>query len=242
VIRYAAAVALLLAVPVIAQSNNKGANSPIALGPITEIGPENAYVVITHDGASRKLVIGKSTKVAFVGMPEAARKLTVGYGVKGRVKKGKTGELKVTLPIGEPKSLGTDRHSLTEASILAKADNNQDGGIDYVEMSEWIYHSPKHGPDSFSKCDKNQDGLLSLTELPKLLEKVTWWKFSRKTAEEWFKLTDKDQNGSVSVKEFEFLAGKGHAEARFKRADADKNKSLSPTEIAKYVGDQIVIQ
>ena len=157
-IRHAAAVALLLAASAIAQSNNKGANSPIALGPITEIGPENAYVVITHDGASRKLTIGKSTKIAFVGMPEAARKLTVVYGVKGRVKKGKTSELKVTLPIGKPKSLGADRHGLTEATILAKADNNKDGGIDYVEMSEWIYHSPKHGPDSFAKCDQDGDG------------------------------------------------------------------------------------
>ena len=233
-IRYVAAVAFLLAAPAIAQSNNKGANSPIALGPILAIADDKSSIVIRHDGAERRLDIGKKTRIEFVGMPKASQKLSVGYDVKGKMDKGVAKALLLTLPVGEPKSLGDDRVQLTLEQILVKADDNKDGGIDYVEMSTWIYRSPKHGPDHFGKADKNADGIVDLDELPKLMEKVSWWNFSRKTSSEWFTKSDKDTNGSVSMKEFAVIAG-NHLENRFKRADLDKNSQLSQSEFEAYL-------
>ena len=42
---------------------------------------------------------------------------------------------------------------MDEKSIFTTVDENRDSGVDYVEMSRTIYHSPKHGPDKFEKFD-----------------------------------------------------------------------------------------
>ena len=49
---------------------------------------------------------------------------------------------------------------MDENAIFAAVDQNRDSGIDYVEMSRAIYHSQKHGPDKFEKCDVDANGLL----------------------------------------------------------------------------------
>ena len=134
----------------------------------------------------------------------------------------------------------SDRTKLSEDQILTKANENGDGGLDYVELSRWVHHSPKHGPDSFLKSDKNDDGLLDRAELTKLLAGVSWWKYSRKSSAEWFRQADANGDGSLDFKEFTIIAaGKNHAENVFKRTDKNKDKALDPKEVANYL-DQLI--
>ncbi len=95
--------------------------------------------------------------------------------------------------------------------------------------------SEKHGPDRFAKNDKNEDGSLDIAELAATLPEVDWWKFSRKSAAEWFKDTDKDGSGSLSVTEFADIAGENHSEARFNHADQNKDGKLDAAETAAYI-------
>ena len=224
-----------------AKSNSKGADSPLAIGPITAISADGKTLTILQGGEhKRDLVLSGKSELIFVGMPKSSRRLAVGHGVKASVKGGLVKSVKVTLPIGETASLGKDRTKLSVNQILAKANENGDGGLDYVEMSRWIHHSPKHGPDSFLKADKNDDGLLDGAEMTKLLAGVSWWKYSRKSSAEWFRQADGNGNGVLDLKEFTTIAaGKNHAENVFKRTDKNKDKALDPKEVAKYV-DQLI--
>jgi hypothetical protein len=223
------------------KSNSKGSDSPLIIGPVIRVSANGDSVTILHGGEfERKLNLSKDTEIVFVGMPTASRSLKVGYGAKASIKNGSVRSLKLALPVKDPASLGPDRTKLSIAQVLAKADGNEDGGLDYVEMSRWIYHSPKHGPDTFLKTDKNKDGLVGPKELPKLLARVSWWKYSRKSSDEWFDQADENKNGSLDLKEFTSIAaGKNHAEKVFKRTDKNKDKALDPKEVAKYV-DQLI--
>ena len=225
----------------LAKSNSKGADSPLAIGPITAISADGKTLTILQGGEhKRDLVISARTELIFVGMPKSAQRLAVGHGVKASVKGGSVRSVKVTLPTKQAASLGKDRTKLSVDQILAKANENGDGGLDYVEMSRWIYHSPKHGPDSFLKADKNDDGLLGGAEMTKLLAGVSWWKYSRKSSDEWFRQADANGDGSLDLKEFTTIAaGKNHAENVFKRTDKNKDKALDSKEVAKYV-DQLI--
>ena len=226
---------------VFAKSNSKGPDSPLAIGPITAISGDGRTVTILQGGESKRvLVISDKTELVYVGMPKSAQRLVVGYGAKASVKGGVVKSIKLTLPIGKTASLGKDRTSLSVAQILAKANENGDAGLDYVEMSRWIYNSPKHGPDTFLKADKNRDGVLGETELARLLAGVSWWKYSRKTADEWLRQADASGDGSLDLKEFTTIAaGKNHAENTFKRADKDRNKLLGSKEVAAYINQLI---
>jgi hypothetical protein len=235
------AIFLLMVGVAFAKSNSKGLDSPLAIGPITAISADGRTVTILQGGKfKRVLVVSSKTELVYVGMPKSARHLVVGHGAKASLKGDAVKSIKVTLPIGKTASLGKDRTSLSVAQVLAKANENGDAGLDYVEMSRWVYNSPKHGPDTFLKADKNDDGVLGETELSKLLAGVSWWKYSRKTADEWFRQADASGDGSLNLKEFTTIAaGKNHAENTFKRADRDKDKLLGPKEVAKYV-DQLI--
>jgi Ca2+-binding EF-hand superfamily protein len=224
-----------------AKSNSKGVDSPLAIGTITAISADGKTLTILQGGEhKRDLVISGRTELIFVGMPKSARRLAVGHGVKASVKGGSVKSVKVTLPIGQAASLGKDRTKLSVNQILAKANENGDGGLDYVEVSRWIHHSPKHGPDSFLKADKNDDGLLDGAEMTKLLAGVSWWEYSRKSSDEWFRQADANGDGVLDLKEFTTIAaGKNHAENVFKRTDKNKDKALDPKEVAKYV-DQLI--
>ena len=232
---------LFTAVTCSAKPNSKGADSPLAIGPITAISTDGKTLTILQGGEhKRDLVLSSRTELIFVGMPKSARRLAVGHGVKASVKGGSVRSVKVTLPIKQAASLGKDRTKLSVDQVLVKANENDDGGLDYVEMSRWIYHSPKHGPDSFLKADKNDDGLLDGSELTKLLAGVSWWKYSRKSSDEWFRQADANGNGVLDLKEFTSIAaGKNHAENVFKRTDKNKDKALDSKEVAKYV-DQLI--
>jgi len=224
-----------------AKSNSKGADSPLAIGEITAISADGKTLTILQGGEhKRDLVLSSRTELIFVGMPKSVRRLAVGHGVKASVKGGSVKSVKVTLPIGQAASLGKDRTKLSVNQIMAKANENGDGGLDYVEVSRWIHHSPKHGPDSFLKADKNDDGLLDGAEMTKLLAGVSWWKYSRKSSDEWFRQADANGNGTLDLKEFiSIAAGKNHAENVFKRTDKNKDKALDPKEVAKYL-DQLI--
>jgi len=213
----------------------------LAIGPITAISADGKTLTILQGGEhKRDLVLSSRTELIFIGMRKSARSLAVGHGVKASVKGGSVKSVKVTLPIGETASLGKDRTKLSEDQILTKANENGDGGLDYVELSRWVHHSPKHGPDSFLKSDKNDDGLLDRAELTKLLAGVSWWKYSRKSSAEWFRQADANGDASLDFKEFTIIAaGKNHAENVFKRTDKNKDKALDPKEVANYL-DQLI--
>ena len=224
-----------------AKSNSKGADSPLAIGSITAISVDGKTLTILQGGVlKRDLLLSSRTELVFVGMPKSARRLAVGHGVKASVKGGSVKSVKVTLPTGQAASLGKERNKLSVDQILAKANENGDNGLDYVEVSRWIHYSPKHGPDSFLKADENEDGLLDRAEMTKLLAGVSWWKYSRKSSDEWFRRADGNVNGVLDLKEFTTIAaGKNHAENVFKRTDKNKDKGLDPKEVAKYV-DQLI--
>ena len=224
-----------------AKSNSKGLDSPLTIGPITAISADGRTVTILQGGEfKRVLVISSQTELVYVGMPKSAQRLVVGHGAKASVKGGAVKSIKVTLPIGKTASLGKDRIKLSVDQILAKANENGDAGLDYVEMSRWIYNSPKHGPDTFLKADKNRDGVLGETELARLLAGVNWWKYSRKTADEWLRQADVSGDGSLDLKEFTTItAGKNHAENTFKRADKDRDKLLGSREVVAYINQLI---
>ncbi|MEM8955851.1 MAG: hypothetical protein AAGD22_16975 [Verrucomicrobiota bacterium] len=220
-----------------AESNSKGPNSPIVVGKVIAVGDDEESVTILQEGGYQRVIpIPEGTKVAFVGMPKKARELTVGYGAKASLKGNNTKYLKLTLPLEESAPLGPERTSMDEETIFSAADANGDRGIDYVEMSRSIYHSPKHGPDRFQGHDEDADGLLDENEFSNLLANVTWWKFSRQSPAEWFAQGDADGNGSLNQDEFgKTFDGGSHTATRFKRADSDKNGSLNETETAAYV-------
>jgi Ca2+-binding EF-hand superfamily protein len=159
----------------------------------------------------------------------------VGYWGKAKVKKGEAGSLKLTQPVGKLNPLGPERISMDEKSIFTAVDENRDSGIDYVEMSRSIYHSPKHGPDKFEKFDVDANGLLDQKEFPVLLDQLTWWKFSRKSADDWFAQADTNGDGKLDQKEFGQTFDTGnHTENRFKRADGDKSGSLDKSEVSEF--------
>ncbi|MEM9282400.1 MAG: EF-hand domain-containing protein [Verrucomicrobiota bacterium] len=230
---------LLLALPglTLAQSNSSGPNSPIVVGTIIAIGEDDESVTILQGGEHERVIsISEGTQVAFVGMPKKDREFTVGFGAKASLKGGKTKYLKVTLPLEKVSPLGPERVTMDEASIFDASDANEDDGVDYVEMSRFIYHSPKHGPDKFQNLDLDEDGLLDRDEFPKLLAGVGWWKFSRKSAAEWFAVGDSNQDGSIDMEEFgPTFDGGSHTASRFKRADRNKDGKLDENETATYV-------
>ena len=102
-------------------------------------------------------------------------------------------------------------------------------------MSRSIYHSPKHGPDKFEKFDVDANGLLDDEEFPVLLDQLTWWKFSRKSPDNWFTQADTNGDGKLDEKEFSQTFDTGnHTENRFKRADGDKSGLLDKPEVSEF--------
>ena len=66
--------------------------------------------------------------------------------------------------------------------LLKEIDKDASNSVSYVEFNKYILYSPKHGPDSFRKADRNSDGVLDTVEFGEALSKAAWWKLSRKTS------------------------------------------------------------
>ena len=218
------------------KSNSSGPDSPVLYGEIIAVSDDRKTVTILQSGTDkREITITKKTKLSFVGMGKKSQELKVGYWGKAKVKNGEAGSLKLTQPVGQLNPLGPERISMDEKSIFTAVDVNRDSGIDYVEMSRSIYHSPKHGPDKFEKYDVDANGLLDEREFPVLLDQLTWWKFSRKSADNWFTQADINGDGKVDQKEFGQTFDTGnHTENRFKRADGDKSGLLDKPEVSEF--------
>ena len=139
------------------KSNSSGPDSPVLYGEIIGLSDDRKTVTILQSGTDkREITITKKTKLSFVGMGKKSQELKVGYWGKAKVKNREAGSLKLTQPVGKLNPLGPERISMDEKSIFTAVDVNRDSGIDYVEMSRSIYHSPKHGPDKFEKFDNSR--------------------------------------------------------------------------------------
>ena len=218
------------------KSNSSGPDSPVLYGEIIAVSDDRKTVTILQSGSDkREITITKKTKLSFVGMGKKSQELKVGYWGKAKVKNGEASSLKLTQPVGQLKPLGPERISMDEKSIFTTVDVNRDSGIDYVEMSRSIYHSPKHGPDKFEKYDMDANGLLDDEEFPVLLDQLTWWKFSRKSGNDWFMQADTNGDGKLNENEFGQTFDTGnHTENRFKRADGNKSGFLDKPEVSGF--------
>ena len=218
------------------KSISRGPDSPVLYGEIITASDDKKIVTILQSGSDkREIKITKKTKLSFVGMAKENQELKVGYWGKAKVKNGEDGSLKFTQPVGKLNPLGPERISMDEKSIFTAVDVNRDNGIDYVEMSRSIYHSPKHGPDKFEKCDVDANGLLDQKEFPILLDQLAWWKFSRRSSNDWFAQGDSNGDGKLDEEEFgQTFDGGNHTKNRFKRADSDKSGFLDKVEITDF--------
>lgn len=222
-----------------AQSNSKGRDSSVVVGTLKSVESSGTKFDVQQTGESlRKLYVNSESKVFFVGLPaKSEQKPTAGLGVKAScAKDGRVKTISFTPPIGEPSMLGEKRLMMTETALFKEVDKDTSKSISYVEFSKYIYHSPKHGPDSFRKADKDSDGVLDTAEFAEALSKVSWWKISRKTPGEWFVQADKSKDGMLDTNEFAAICTSGnHIDNIFKRTDRDGSGSLTPNETAAYI-------
>lgn len=227
---------------VFAEPNSKGQSSPVVVGKLTSFDDASQTLVVQTKDAKRELRLNKISKLEFVGMPDKAdHKITIGYGVKGKVEKdGSIKGLIFTVPLPEAEPLGKDRITMTLPQIYKLVDQNADGKISYLEFSVKVYLSEKHGPDKFKKYDKDQDGTFDEKEFSKALTEVSWWKMSRKTPDQWIEIADENKDGKLSLKEFtEIVVGKNHVDNHFKRTDKDKSGNLNRKEATSYINGVI---
>jgi len=75
-----------------------------------------------------------------------------------------------------------------------------------------------------------------MAEFVEALSKVSWWKISRKTPDEWFIQADSNRNNNLDVKEFSQICTSGnHIGNIFKRTDRDTSGKLSLQETVAYI-------
>ena len=230
---------LVLSENVRAKSGSEGSEKSVVVGTLASVDSSGKiFDVRQSDEHLRKLNLNSKSKVYYVGLPvKSEQKPQVGFGVKASC--GKNGLIKTitfTPPVGESSMLGEKRLAMTERQLFSEVDKDASKSVSYVEFSKHIYHSPKHGPDSFRKADANSDGVLDAAEFIEALSGVSWWKISRKTSAEWFVQADKNSDDMLDIHEFSFICTSGnHIENVFKRADEDKSGSLTQRETAAYI-------
>jgi len=219
---------------------SKGANSPMVIGIIKEVQSEN-IVVVTRDKFTRKLLLNDKSKIIYVGFDGAKKEIKKSFCIRASVKNEVIGSIYVTPGIGEDPVYPTpEMVKMTPKELFQVADLNQNGNVCYVEASKTIKHSLKHGPVSFSKTDRDRSGGLNLKEFSAFLGKVKWWNMSRKTPEQWFKGSDKDNNGVLSKEELaDLLGSKAHIDVFFKRADKNSSGDLDQKEVSAFINKLI---
>jgi len=230
---------LVIALNVQAKPNSQQPDRSVVVGTLTSVDSSGKKFGVQQSGEHlHKLYMNSKSKVYYVGLPVRSEQAPrAGLGVKASC--GKDGLIKTitfTPPVGEPSPLGEKRLAMTERELFKEVDKDASDSVSYVEFSKYIFHSPKHGPDSFRKCDKDSDGALAAAEFVEAISKVSWWKLSRKTPGEWFNQADKNRDGRLDAKEFASISTSGnHIENVFKRTDRDKSGSLTQRETAAYV-------
>ena len=222
-----------------AQNNRKGKDSRVVVGILKSIDATGTkFEILQSGGQQRELQTNAKSVVRFVGLPaDVARKPETGMEVKATCEKDDSiKSITFTPPIGEPAILGDKRLKMTVRELFEEVDKDANTSISYVEFSKYIYHSTKHGPDTFRKADQNGNGGLNWAEFADALKKVSWWKLSRKTPDEWFAQADKNGNKHLDAKEFAWICTSGnHLENIFKRTDIDESGSLSQQEVTTYI-------
>ena len=222
-----------------AQSNSKRSDSPVVVGTLKGVDSSSTKFVVQQSGEHlRKLYVNSESKIYFVGLPaKGGPQPRAGLGVKATCEKdGCVKTISFTPPVGEPSMLGEKRLTMTELELLKDVDKDASNTISYVEFSKYIYHSPKHGPDSFRKADMDSDGVLDTAEFVEALSKVSWWKISRKTPDKWFIQADSNGNNKLDIEEFALICTSGnHIENIFKRTDRDTSGQLSQRETVTYI-------
>lgn len=198
------------------------------------------FEIRLEDRSIQSIHLDSSSKVYFVGLlATAEKKPKNGFGVKATCDpSGLVTTVSFTPPVGQPSMLGERRLSMTEQELFRQVDRDSSQSISYVEFSQYVYFSAKHGPDSFRKADIDGDGVLNLTEFISALAKVSWWRLSRKTPNDWFLEADKNRDRGLDVEEFKHICPSGnHIDNIFKRSDEDGSGHLSAEEITLYIRD-----
>ena len=219
------------------KSNSSGPDSPVVVGIIKTASGNR--VEVQQGQYLRKLTLNKKSKVVFVSFLGAKEEFKAGYSVKAKVAQELINSIYITLPIGEVSRRTPDMSAMSALDLFKKADQNQDGEVCYRELSRVIHYSPKHGPDTFTKVDKDKSGTLDQTEFSAKLKSVDWWKLSQKSPLQWLAFCDKDKNGQLSPEEFAIIAGEGHLESRFKRTDKDKSGAANLKELTAYISNVV---
>ena len=222
-----------------AQSNSKGRDSSVVVGVIKSVDSSGSKLSVLQDGEHlRTLHLNSESKVWFIGFPDTdEQKPAAGLGVKATCNKdGRVKTIGLTPAVGEPAMLGEKRLTMTVRELFRSVDRDTSNSVSYVEFSRHIYHSPKHSPDSFRKADSNSDGVLDSSEFAEALGKVSWWKLSRRTPDEWFRQADNNEDEKLDLKEFAMICTSGnHIENIFKRSDDNNDGSLTQQEITAYI-------
>jgi len=237
---FAALLFCLSSLNLFAANGSKGAKSPMVIAIIEEAHSDH-IVVMTRDKFKRKLMLTEKSKINYVGFDDTKKEIKAQNCIRAQVKDEVILSVYVTPAIGKELVYPTpEMVKMTTEELFKLSDLNQNGRVCYVEISKKIKHSLKHGPVSFSKTDVDKSGALNPKEFAAFLTKVKWWNMSRKTAEEWFNASDKDQNKVLSKEELAGLLGsEAHIDIFFKRADHNKSTDLDLAEVSKFIDSLI---
>jgi len=221
----------------IASADDHHSKNTTLVGAITGTNGDTFEIFEKRGKKTHTLKLSPSASKHFIGSLKETKEIKVGYPVRAGVANGVINSIFVTLPIEQVTITPTpEMVAMSPAELFRIADQNGDGKVSYVELSTKIKASLKHGPVSFSKCDKDKSGWLNVKEFEASLNKTKWWIMSRKTPAEWFKSSDKDMNGVLNEKELAILLGSNaHMNVFFPRADSDKSGDLDQKEVAAYI-------
>ncbi|MEM7672071.1 MAG: hypothetical protein AAF212_01905 [Verrucomicrobiota bacterium] len=224
------------------QSNSSGPTSPVIPGSVVEVISENEIIVL-HESNHRRVKISDKTRVSYnffqgLGMGKVS-KPQPGFAVKVKAKHidgidhAKSVQYIPVLP-SEMKAI-ENKTQLSDSALFAAADLNKSGDVDFIEYSQTILNSLKHGVDFFGAADADESGTLNSSEFLAVLQRTTWWKLSRKTPEAWLAEADKNRDSVIDAKEFKLFSKKNR---HFTRTDVDSSGSVNLQELEQYLANQ----